>query len=933
MGADKPGSKGVRYVGGLLQLFDWNSKSRKKLFSSKYELPGQKKQGKTNEGNLPATRICLVDEEEIRVESSIKGGSDYSCASSVTDDEGYGIRAPGVVARLMGLDSLPTSNVVGPYSTHFFDTRSLQDAPFRKADPDLYHDYHILQSGNQLEPKPQKTLIRPIEKFQTEVLPPKSAKSIPITHHKLLSPIKSPGFIPSQDVAHIMEAAAKIIEPGPQAITRTKISSMGSSSVPLKVQELKVKLETAQRPCRTAEACQRLVETNAVKCVKERSLNKSWNGTDDTMPSKIASTTDDSSASLKNKGKSISLAIQAKVNVQKREGLNPSDGTLEGLKDHDEVQPSQSFKNQTLSQKITHRRSSGQIASAVLRQNNDKQNCSTDKDKLSSKSFLPNLHGRKTACGSSSFGRQRSSSREAGLSRVGLRRSSIEVRDGDKEVSYSGVRNIPRKKRSIDRNSHLDKSQVGNNMLIRKHDKQGESNTEADGRFNWVEDSGKKGMDVVSFTFTTPLTRSMPASEPSKLVDEKSNSSFSDNRNKNMFLSSDGVKFSSLGYSVTGADALSILLEQKLKELTNGHEASHYNFSKPGASFAQQNVVPVSAENALQRLRDKKAQLELNTSNMCSQIYSFLSATEPEEPRRKYKFQGREEMDEYSSNNVEISRVDEYCLPSPVSILEPSLLAESCNSSGSAGSNSAQENKQCSSVEAQEVAGLKSMRKFSPVESEPDLSDSASSTYASSSNVVAKGLATGTLKNRCSMSSTDWELDYIKDILCNVELMFKDYASGRTSEIINPHLFDQLERRRKPCRQAGEDEFRCLERKVIFDCVSECLDLRCQRLVGGGYKMWMKGLAMVRSKGRLAEQVYHREVWGWRSMGNCMVDELVDKDMSSQYGGGRWLDFEVDEFALGVEVEMQIFNCLIDDLVSDIFPCSSPYFCAPASAM
>ena len=43
MGAQKHGSKGGSgggYVGGFLNLFDWNAKSRKKLFSSKSESPG-----------------------------------------------------------------------------------------------------------------------------------------------------------------------------------------------------------------------------------------------------------------------------------------------------------------------------------------------------------------------------------------------------------------------------------------------------------------------------------------------------------------------------------------------------------------------------------------------------------------------------------------------------------------------------------------------------------------------------------------------------------------------------------------------------------------------------------------------------------------------------------------------------------------------------
>jgi hypothetical protein len=37
-----------------------------------------------------------------------------------------------------------------------------------------------------------------------------------------------------------------------------------------------------------------------------------------------------------------------------------------------------------------------------------------------------------------------------------------------------------------------------------------------------------------------------------------------------------------------------------------------------------------------------------------------------------------------------------------------------------------------------------------------------------------------------------------------------------------------------------------------------------------------------------------------------MVDAFVEKDMINQYE--KWLDFEVVEYALGVEFESQIFN-------------------------
>lgn len=211
-----------------------------------------------------------------------------------------------------------------------------------------------------------------------------------------------------------------------------------------------------------------------------------------------------------------------------------------------------------------------------------------------------------------------------------------------------------------------------------------------------------------------------------------------------------------------------------------------------------------------------------------------------------------------------------------------------------------------SSFQAQEVQGLNFSRKFYACETDAELSDSASSTSAGN---MMKHTSTVT---RFGSSSSTWELDYVKDILSTVELMYIDFSLGQASEVINPHLFKQLEGRKGGFKH---DEEARMRRKVTFDCVSECLDLRCRRYVGGGFKMWTKGLEMVKRKEWLAEDVY-KDISCWRGMGDSMVDELVGKDMSSQFG--RWLDYEVDASELGSEVVDQIFNSLVDGVVTEI---------------
>ncbi|KAF8387792.1 hypothetical protein HHK36_026447 [Tetracentron sinense] len=920
---EKQGSKGGGgYVGGFLQLFDWNRKSRKKLFLNKSDLPGSK-QGKKCDENLPMTRLHLIEDENGG--SNTKGSCGFSCASSVTDDEGYGTRAPGAVARLMGLDSLPTSNVGEPYYTPFFDSRSLRDAHYQMRNPEFFDDHQIMHSGNQsskvegfsrnpVAPKPQKMQNRPIERFQTEILPPKSAKTISITHHKLLSPIKNPGFTLSKNAAHIMEAAAKIIEPGLQASTKSKIPLVGSASVPLKVWDLKEKVEATHRPSRLTEVSRRHTESNGVKYLKGQSLNKR-NGSEDTSLCRGSSDSEESNTiGLKNKGKSISLAIQAKVNVQRREGLNSSNSrSLLSQKEHNEVKSSQSFKNQPNTQKSTQKKSS----TGVLRQNNQKQNCLTNIDKLPSKHLVSSQQGKKVLSGAASFGRDNTLSKVAGNSKGGSRKVGVEVTHVEKEVSSSRTKNFPRKKRSIDGDFHFEKNGVIDTVLVDKNEKHIQSILATDGHLKWTEDNKRKGMDVVSFTFSSPMIKSMPGSQSSCQVVEKNNISCIDSGCERIQANSKTTKLSSLGLNVIGGDALSILLEQKLRELTCGVESSCCNSIIEGSVTSSVSTLQdlVSAHNAVSttpREHDKNSHFGLHSYTMGG-LYDFdCSSTHGQVHKMSHKLQGVDGMGECSSSNSEARKELDFRHPSPVSILEPSFSNESCNSSDNGDSNSSNGSNKCPSFQAQQVVGSSCPKEFQSEDTHIELLDSASS--ASTSSNCKRHVTTFSVAD-CTRS-TKWELEYVREILCNVESMFKDFALDWAREIINPNLFDQLENRKGGFGVDGEeDDDSRQRRKVLFDCVSECLDLRFRRHVGGGYRTWAKGVAMVRRKEWLAEEVY-KETSGWRSMEDWMVDELVDKDMSGQ--NGKWVDFEIEAFEVGVEIERGILGSLIDEVVSDI---------------
>ncbi|KAI3716718.1 hypothetical protein L1987_67791 [Smallanthus sonchifolius] len=738
MGAQKHGSKGGGgYVGGFLHLFDWNAKSRKKLFSSKSESPEQPKQTKRTDGNMPMTRFNMMDEDDMI------GG--YSCATSVTDEDGYGTKAPGVVARLMGLDSLPTVNFSDTYSNPSFDSQSLRDSSsnYVREDPEFeLMDCQMETVSRAITVKPQKMVIgRAIEKFQTETLPPKSAKPIPITRNKLLSPIKSSGFVSSNNPVRIMEAASRI-----PLVGSSSPSLSSSSTVPFRVKVSREKIENSRKP-KIPEQSRRPSESN-VKNLKSQSQQ------------------------CVEPKKSISLALQAKANVQKREGLNHR---------------AQPVRTQSNAERNPQK---NPVSSNVLKQNNQKQNSLVDRGKSTPK---------------------------ASCSNVGPQaRKPVSQKTSHKKEPYSTTR----KKRS------KEDSDQNNTQPVR--DRSYRSNRS----------------DVVSFTFTAPIA-ARPVTPNNSFLSNNQSTSTPD-------LTNNASNSSSLTSNVIGADALSTLLEQKLRELTG----SPYSVSQDSLLATETDI----REDSGYGFSSYKPDQGQDLINKDDSSYGF-SSNDPQEPM----------FHDYAYRKYLCGRQ-----PSPDSVLEPSFNTESCNSSDTADSCK----QDSASVQARELTAASFSRNPTPMDVDTDLLDSASSITP-----VSK-----------------WEPDYVKEVLAKIETMFIDFTIGKTRKVVNPRVFDRLEFGRP------NDEPAKLRRELVFNCVSECMEMRC--------RVWAKGLATVRRPDRLAQEVY-QEIAGWEDMKDGMVDELVDKDMSgSSYK--QWLDFDVEAFEIGVEIESRLLDCLINEVVDDI---------------
>lgn len=534
---------------------------------------------------IDCCNICLmsqlqIEKDESRGSSSNKGSSEFNCSSSVTSDEACGARGPGVVARLMGLDSLPTSNISEACSEPYRNLHSFRSSQYNRSDRHLWTeepDCHNVSSReyvsyrNATESRPHKVQKRPIERFQTEILPPKSAKSIPITHHKLLSPVKNPGFVPTKNTAYIMEAASKMIQAGPQSIVKTRRPSV-VSSVPLRVWDLRDKMDATlleSRPRKSNEA--------AVVKRTNRGLNNGRRNNDQKSAAVVKGSMNldkRSSDNMTRKGKSV--REHSMVDIQGREGSASTSSSRSSIKKKEkyDVKANELSKMQLDMQKRTlvNRTNNGTLANRTnnaLRQNKLKQNSIPDKDSAASKTLVNNLQNRKTKSNAGSNGAIGTPNKVITKLENGLRKTGSTKNNAVKEQSSSRGKSLTQKKLLKE-----DSSSEGNNTnhaLNKKDARSIKCNVAVDGTVNWSGDNRKKGMEIVSFTFSSPIRSS------SQIMEDTNSSnmdSLSDNTSRRYLKN---LSFSSLGCNVLDNSALTDILDQKMKEIASKIEFSNCN--------------------------------------------------------------------------------------------------------------------------------------------------------------------------------------------------------------------------------------------------------------------------------------------------------------------------------------------------------------------
>ncbi|KAJ1417171.1 DUF3741-associated sequence motif [Sesbania bispinosa] len=879
-----------RSKGSFLSLFDWNAKSRKKLLWNNATLPEVSKQGKENVETLSESQLSRMKVDENGASPNNIASCDFNCSLSIYSDEGCGSKAPGLVARLMGLDSMPASADTELACTSLYSSNSLGASHCNEGPLHSMDDFHRVDyvntplklqkfSRDAMESRAQKMENRPIKRFQTEMLPPKSAKPIPVTHNRMLSPIKSPGFLPPKNAAHLMEAAAKISESNPRPYTRDRMPSVRPSSVPLRILDLKERLEAAHYASMPKKLVDPSNTNSANGNLNERSSSlykctSAFKGSRDSDKNR--------SSHLASKGKSASLAVQAKTNVQNRDTLvSNGDRKYMKQKEQNEIKSNQLPRNQKpRSNRSMQQRTCTSRNGGVLRQNTQKQNSMTSKGKSTLK-VDSNKPMTQALSSESSTGIRKTRNKVAINANIQPKRSSSRATDNQKEFLPSKTESVSQKKKYVRRDVH--EARGPDNAVNNFQSKSIKCNFTTDGSIDQDAFNMKESKDVISFTFTSPLRRSMPESPISteqamgtRNIIGVNSLGHSDN------LYPINLSSSPPGLNMIDGDALNVLLEKKLQEL-----ASRLNL--PQGILATEG----SSTGLRSSLQDK--------------VPSMVSTTSKEQDKNFHPDLFGDKVD--GMHNYRCCSSED-----PVFNMNRQLRTSEVREDPSCSSNSERGN----DLGCQHSSAVTVFE--TPSVSESYLDSEDSSTYGST---VYSSMQDEEVSNFSQINESvslengvKWleQSPSTSDILGNAEFMAEEFVMGQTDTVMMPNLFDLLENQGNGTENY-EEECSKLERKVLFDCVSECLELRCKQAFVGSCKAWPRWVTSVQRKSCLAEELY-KEILGFRSMEEVMMDELVSKDMST--GCGKWLDFDVEAFEEGLEVERHILAYLINELVSDL---------------
>ncbi|KAJ6371046.1 hypothetical protein OIU77_001538 [Salix suchowensis] len=912
-------------VGIFFQLLDWNKRfAKKKLFSRKLLPAARAKQPLKKFGEdekRPKTKLHLIADENEGVFPNVKKNGNCNGDMVVQKHE---MRAPGLVAKLMGLDSLPAAH----RDKHKKGSNSVDCDVTEEKFVDKCHcgfdrdGLNMVKGSTKVESRPQKLQKtgqferRAVTRFGAEALQIKGVLSRSRKHHhpKLAPPVKSPKISSSKTAtrtSRLIDVATRILEPGLQATNRAKSALTYSSSMnycPREVltEDIGIMLPNIVKQ-QDIEDCNEGVGKSLTGKTSYKNSSNLFDAVDSRPNFKeqqfvCPSTSSNYMSSHKSEMTKPRLPTstpdqernviyqrhwdQQSIAVKQQDNTGVTSQTITVIKPL-----SQEGQSQRQFRSHQRRPQQQESSSFTFEQRIQTQNETfVSRNRTPPRAKINNLQSRRASSATNAISGVTDfvALNRSIISRGQPRASTLagnSVIDKDRKVcskrddSLSPLKSPVRKRRTVSVNARVESTGFANPMSTRQ------GNTKSYSVSRKEVASSSRSMDCaciknrslngecnknnccregdVSCTFNSPLRHtnfvSMGLKERGHQIDK--NASYQ----RRLVLDENDGKTSLQNELPLKGDALSTILEQKLKELASQEEDEMIS----GSSHPKRS-----------------------TAMILQELIFALTANQPMSPRAHVFNADKtcEKEGKIRRNSAGISLDGDHL--SPGSVLEASFSNDSCFSSS-----------------LDDSSGCRM------------LLDSMDYSYDQPQPVVIDAdhldCATSLIQGRTGSKIATDLLNHVSEILLSINL-----ADRMKRSLIGPFLLDGHEAlagamwKNLNCLLGFEDSKDGNQLKwFLLDCVIECLDSKYSRQCYSGFKAW-KRIPSCMNVEMLIQEI-GEEVRRWSGFAGMIPDEIIDWEMSNSLG--KWTDFEIEGFETGAEIDWDILQTLVEEIAVDLW--------------
>ncbi|KAJ8567463.1 hypothetical protein K7X08_019671 [Anisodus acutangulus] len=923
----------------FFQLFDWNRRfAKKKLFPKKLLSPARFKEASKKFGGdekQPKLRLIANENSGGFPNAKNNGMSNTRCESKRE------MKAPSLVARLMGLESMPAgpgskSKKASSYEIGSNMAEKIGARPSGSDKEDM--SFEKAEIKRELRPqKLQKTGLserRPVSRFSAEALQLKTVLSRPRKHQpKLASLVKSPRNVSGRNASRLIGAATRILEPGLQksrekcALTYPRYFSPLEDKADLAPHHLEgpnsyldsKTLKGASVP--SCKNCGYLLQSkNGPPNVEEHPLSvsspvssysePSCQGPGRNMPklpifgsrdqqervSECSSS--DATAEIDDVSYCAELILGKRPINRSRTEMH---GTRQGSNVKKDVSSVAHVHKQRQNQTSQYRER-GLMKSKPSSLQSNRVLAATESTNYT-KSFV--AQNRRLGASSCKFETERKpySSRSDSLSPVRKKRLMNVSRQGESS-SFVNV-NLGRELSSCS-----DKTSRKDVFPISSVDRHSTKPKLPCLRESGASNDSCEGSNVVSFTFKSAMKQKVGVHGEVTKRKSQNGSSFDATPGRSLFIGNDETTCLQKSFPLKG-DILGALLEQKLKELTSEEEFAEGGAAprKSTATILQELITALNAER------------------------QFHPDSLPVQPSRKedlcddgdvsYRNTCRNSQVTPDSTTDLVGNSHDIDHHSPGCVLEATFSNDSYPSSSP---NSSSKDK----FLAESVDSIYDEPLFP--EPDRDISDCATSLFTRRN---CRALITDHVNNISGvLSKIDQlkgsKLSYAKEVVLNTELIFGITPEQQALPVddgfsASHFLLNELEMLSSLLWMNLGQLLGCNDPKQMnqlkgfaIDCLLEYLDSKFGPYSDSGFRTWTKLPSSMTKEIVFADII--EEVKGWTEFVGLIPDELIEWDMSHSLG--KWTDFEIEEFECGTEVDRHILQVLVDEVVLDLYSSS-----------